>query len=150
MQFSCLKPSPGHGLHWNTKFSPTALVIWEPTRLGQTHRQTDRRPDGEHAQFSGALFDNLPLRGGVISPLTTTKRRKIQYYRHFNREIGLALRQQSRTGTLMIYNGGGNHEQFRVQSSNRVHKFNFWHLNLVLGYWFTHKKLEKPLSLNIV
>ena len=41
--FFHLKPAPGHGLSYNTKFSPTAFVIWEPHLLGTTERQTDER-----------------------------------------------------------------------------------------------------------
>ena len=40
-----LKPAPGHGLSENTKFNPTALILWEPIRLGQTDGRTDGRTD---------------------------------------------------------------------------------------------------------
>ena len=59
----CLKPAPGHGLSENTKFNPTALILWEPIRLGRTDGQTDRQTDRRTAcQFLGALcFDNHPF-----------------------------------------------------------------------------------------
>ena len=49
--FFRLKPAPGHGLSENSKFSPTAFVIWEPFRLGRTDGQTDRQTDGRRANF---------------------------------------------------------------------------------------------------
>ena len=54
--FFRLKPAPGHGISENTKFSPTAFVVWEPIRLGRTDGRTYGQTDGRRDPISWSRY----------------------------------------------------------------------------------------------